>query len=151
MKLSLCFLCTFVLSFKLMIGLWLACEEWSADVFFLNWQINPLWQDSWTSWVLSTPLALEAVRAQRHLSRKVSPAGTQSAMGGAGASAAEQQRFLLEAALSTPRTVGGKQVVHTRVHAGAANPKTGKNRKSVLSQKVAKNVGLALILQTFHY
>lgn len=98
---------------------------------------------------MSTPLALEAVRAQRHLSRKVSPAGTQSAMGGAGAGAAEQQRFLLEAALSTPRTVGGKQVVHALVCAGAANPKTRKNRKWDLSE-VTKNVGLALILQTFH-
>lgn len=78
------------------------------------------------SWVFSQCWILEAVGAQRHLSRKVSSAGTQSAMGGAWAGTAEQQWLLLEAAVSPPGAVGGKQVVRTLLRAGATYPETKK-------------------------
>lgn len=77
----------------------------------------------------------------------MSPAGTESAMGGAGTSTAKQQWFLLETALATPRIIGGKQVVHAVIRAGAANPKTEKNRKSVFRkwarQKCLPGINLA--------
>lgn len=97
--------------------------EWllGAVIIFLPWSSSP----PAISWVM-TQCCSEAVPAQSHLSRKVSPAGTQSAVCGVRAGTAEQQRLLLKAALSTPRAVGRKQVVHILAGAGAAYPKSKK-------------------------
>lgn len=70
--------------------------------------------------------SLDAVWAQRHLSRPVGSAWTQPAVGRVGAGTAEQQRLLLEATVSTPRTVGGEQVVGFLGHSRAADPESGK-------------------------
>lgn len=73
---------------------------------------------------LSYDTCSEAVPAQSHLSRKVSSAGTQSAVCRVRAGTAEQQRLLLKAAVLTPRAVGRKQVVHILAGAGAAYPES---------------------------
>ena len=71
-------------------------------------------------------VVLEAVRAQCHLSRQMSSAGTQSAVFRTRAGTTEQKGFLLKAAASTPRVVWRKQMVHILPHAGAAYPKSKK-------------------------
>lgn len=74
----------------------------------------------------------------------MSSAGTQSAVSRVRAGTTEQQRLLLKAAVSTPRAVGRKQVVHILPHAGAADPKSKKieNKNAFICiywQSVTKN------------
>lgn len=107
--------------------------EWllGAVVIFLPLSSSP----PAISWVM-TPCCSKAVPAQSHLSGKGSSAGTQSAVCRVRAGTAEQQRLLLKAAVSTPRAVGRKQVVHILAGAGAAYPKSKKKKKKTKNELI---------------
>lgn len=110
------FKCSWGVSWVSFVGTQRCCQDsCAAENGSLVWpRLRPL---STVSWVLS---ALDAVEAERHLSKYVSSAGTQPALFRVRTGTAEQQRLLLKATASTPGAIWRKQVIHTLLHTGAA-------------------------------